>query len=99
MSNFLNMCTYLENTLIIISNARFTVNKHAFFLLVGGVGGREGIGNVNGSMFAHCLTVLLFAFADSLNIINMGYSCGLQCPLPWCRSSFIDSYTISCSQF
>jgi hypothetical protein len=39
MSNFLNMCTYLENTLINISNARFTVNKHAFFLLVGGVGG------------------------------------------------------------
>jgi hypothetical protein len=98
MSNFLNMCTYLENTLINISNARFTLNKHAFFLLVGG--GREGIGNVNGSMFAHCLTVLLFAFADSLNRNNVGYSCGLQsrCPLPRCRSSFIDIYTISCSQ-
>jgi hypothetical protein len=57
-----------------------------------GQGGREGIGNVNGSMFAHSLTVLLFAFADSLNRTNMGYSYGLQsrCPLPRCRSSFIE---------
>ncbi len=76
-------------------------SEQTCFLSVGGRGrgGREGIGNVNGSLIAHCLTVLLFAFADSLNKTNMGYSCGLQCPFPWCRSSFIDSYTISCSQF
>jgi hypothetical protein len=81
MFNFLNMCTYLENTLINISNARFTVNKHAFFLLVGG-GGRE-----YEMLMVLCLPTVLLSYCLHLLIhlteliwgILVVYSQGVPC--------------------